>query len=193
MRTSDLLNSPFKKKNRIEKWLNIFILLALVVFGASIWILTSNLEYWADKVIESYPTVREASDSLMKTVEIVNAFDREVAVHYDDGETGLYLTSLDPNEKITIGAAIGQGLYITEKNGWERLDFIAVRPDIKVYTFSPHVQQQWMFRQLNVDKKKRIHPSVVPLRGGSMALSAKIRCAPPCFRCASLLVIFIGS
>ena len=54
-------------------------------------------------------------------------FDREISIHYDDNEVGLYLSNLKQNEKLMVSAAVGQGLYATEVNGWERLDFISIR------------------------------------------------------------------
>lgn len=141
---------------------------ALLVFISTFWILSSDIRYLADTV--SVRKYNDKSEVLMKTVEIKNSFDKEISVHYDDGEVGLFLTNLDPSEKITVSAAVGQGLYVTDTNGWERLDFIVVQQDIKLYTFSPHLTNSKHYRQLNVEKRTRPHPLVVSLHFAVEAL-----------------------
>lgn len=34
---------------------------------------------------------------------------------------GLYLSNMKANEKLLVSAAVGQGLYATEVNGWDRI------------------------------------------------------------------------
>jgi hypothetical protein len=162
-----------RRKTKFDNLFKAFIFLAILIFGTTIYYLSNDFTYIADSVNVRYLT--DSGDSSMKTVELVNSFDCSITIHYDDGETGLYLTTLDKNERIKVSAAIGQGLYVTEPNGWERLDYIAIRPDIKTYIFSPHIQNAVLHKQLNVDKRVRKHPLIVDLHGAIGALSTRFK------------------
>lgn len=168
--------SQSKIKKKFDVYFKIFLVFALATFGVSIYLLTRDLTYLTDKLSVRYVKDQASeADGSMKTVEIINSFSRDIAVHYDDGETGLYLATLAQDEKITISAAIGQGLFATEINGWERIDFIAIRPDVKIYTFSPHLTNSIKYRQLNVEKRKRLHPSVTNLHSNNAGIMTRFK------------------
>ena len=163
---------PSKTKRKFEGYVKVFIGFTVLLFCATVYILSNNLTYLTDNVyIRHNPEI----DTGMKTVVLMNHFDHEISVHYDDGETGLFLAYLGANEKITLSAAIGQGLFVTETNGWDRIDFISIRPDIKEYVFSSHVHNELKFRQLNVEKRVRPHPSVVMLPHGVPAFATRFK------------------
>ena len=164
-----------KTKKKFESYFKLFFLFALAVFGVTLYFISTDLTYLTDGVITHHFHIDSPSDGFMKTIQLVNNFDHEISVHYDDGETGLYLSNLDPGEKVTISASLGQGLYATDPNGWERLDFVSIRSDIKEYIFSPHEKNALIFRQLNIGHQSRPHPLVVNLHFPVPALSTRFK------------------
>ena len=100
----------------------------------------------------------------MKNVELKNSFDHDISIYYEDGESGMFLTNLETTSTIMMNVAIGQRLYATEPEDWERIDYISIQSDIDKYTFSPHEFQRQIGKthvHLNIDNRKRQHPQVV--------------------------------
>lgn len=108
--------------------------------------------------------VKTSSKSMMKNVELKNGFDHEISIYYEDGDGGMFLSNLDSASTLMMNVAIGQRLYVTEPEDWERIDYIAIQSDIDKYTFSPHELQRQVGTShvhLNIDRKKRQHPQIV--------------------------------
>ena len=69
--------------NKFSKYFKLLVGLAVITFGATLYILSSNLEYLSDVV--SFDLDSKQFKSPLKTVELVNHFDHEISIHYDEG------------------------------------------------------------------------------------------------------------
>ena len=126
----------------------------------------------------------------LRTIKVMNCFDFDVSVYYEDGLAGSYLTNIPPHEKAVVSAATGHKIYATELTGMARLASIIVVPKVNEYdlgTTTKNVDDhdESIKRKralgnanisLNVGAKTRQHPLVSVIKEAvPLAMATKFR------------------
>ena len=131
--------------------------------------------------------LRESASSgifALRTVQIKNGYDYDVAIYYEDGMSGSYLSNIPPHDIAKVSASTGHVIYATEINGMARLSHITVEPDRNVYVMqgagesSASSSHSLSIKDnekssfwgnatitLNTRKSNKIHLQLVPLTG----------------------------
>ncbi len=78
---------------------------------------------------------------LPEEIHLINHFYRKIAVYFEDGESGVFLTNLNVLEDSTIQSSVGQTFYVTEIDGWKPLATVTILPQQEKYIFAPLVRE----------------------------------------------------
>jgi hypothetical protein len=163
----------------------------LVWFALLLWFMSAGLPSVRDLVKENFPNFRHSGLNVfvpdgLRNVKVSNEFQTDIAIFFEDGESGAFLTNLAPGEQTHLSAANGYGFYATEVNSWHTLSTIYVRSGVDVYSFHPrhngdstnnhHIARVEV--TLGAEVRTRRHPAVRPLERheqATHAMAAKFR------------------
>ena len=134
----------------------------LVGFALSLWLVLWRVDKVDDRShvkmnnIQIYGSILPSQE-----IELTNKFSFDISIFYDNQYSEIVATHVHFNDKVKATVPIGQGLYATKANGWESIDYVVINKNSKEYEFSPTSTTSLNFRELNSDKRDRIHPAVV--------------------------------
>lgn len=114
------------------------LLVIIVVFFVSIYYMSSDLQILVNKsVFHVYNIGSINNDNFMRKIKLKNDFNHDISIFYEDGSGGVFLGNISPNTVLEVNSVSGQIIFASDpaSNGFERLAFAYVRPEIDVYSF----------------------------------------------------------
>jgi prolyl 4-hydroxylase len=159
------------------------LLAFVLIFGAILYYLSgkvNNLTLGPDRAFDIVDTSGTKIYGDLRRVTILNYFPESVSLYFQDNDAGVYITTIQSQEKADIRAANNHIFFATTESSPDRLASVTVRDGMKEFYLVPSrrlpvPRNDHVKYQLDAKETSRLHPQVALTHARSFAMAVKFK------------------